>query len=67
MSRDIWHYPRQQLANKIGIDNLPVSTVQSAIHSLQRQHIIGSLPERGGYHIDDPNFQRWIQRTVKVD
>lgn len=58
---------RQQLANKMGIEDLPVSTVQSAIRSLQRQHIIGSLPERGGYYIDDPNFQGWIQRTINVD
>ena len=58
---------RQYLADKMGIEDLPVSTVQSAIRSLQRQHIIGSLPKRGGYYIDDPNFESWIQRTVNVD
>ena len=51
---------RGKLAKQMGIDTLPVSTVQSAMRSLQRKNIIGSSPERGGYYIDDPSFKQWI-------
>ncbi len=55
---------RNQLALFMGIETLPVSTIQSAIRTLQRKSIIGSLPERGAYYIDDPNFKRWIEQAV---
>src|SRR3990167_1698536 len=58
---------RVYLAKQIGIEKLPVSTVQSAIRSLQRKNIIGSLPKRGAYYIDDPNFKSWIERILTED
>ena len=58
---------RVYLAKQIGIEKLPVSTVQSAIRSLQRKNIIGSLPKRGAYYIDDPNFKSWIEHMIIED
>lgn len=55
---------REQLGQQIGIQDLPVSTLQSAIRTLQRKNIVGTLPERGGYYIDDPNLKSWIERVV---
>ena len=55
---------RTQLAKQLGIEQVSVSTLQSAIRSLQRKNIIGSAPERGQYYIDDPSFNNWIKRTV---
>ncbi len=55
---------RTALAQQMGIDILPVSTLQSTLRSLQRKKIIGSLPERGIYYIDDPNFKSWIEQSV---
>ncbi len=51
---------RQKLANKLGIDNLAVPSVQSALRVLQKKSLIGKLPDRGEYFIDDPNFKTWI-------
>ena len=51
---------RKEFAKLMGIKELPVSTVQSAIRTLQKKQIIGSLPERGEYFIDDLNFKRWL-------
>ncbi len=58
---------RTALAQQMGIDTLAVSTVQSAIRSLKRREIIGCLPERGIYDIDDPNFKSWIEHSVIED
>lgn len=55
---------RAHLAEQLGIKELPVSTLQSTIRSLQRKNVVGSLPERGSYYIDDPNFKSWIERIV---
>lgn len=54
---------RTRLAKQMGIEKLSVSTLQSAIRTLQRKNIIGSLLQRGTYYIDDPNFKSWIERT----
>lgn len=58
---------RAQLARQMGIDELPVSALQSTVRSLQRKNIIGSSSERGIYYIDDPNFQSWIEHTIIED
>ncbi|MBB71719.1 MAG: hypothetical protein CMF50_04920 [Legionellales bacterium] len=55
---------RLRLAKEMGVDELPLSTVQSAIRTLKRKEIIGSLPERGLYYIEDPNFKSWIERVI---
>lgn len=54
---------RSILAQQMGIETLAVSTVQSAIRSLKRREIIGCLPGRGIYDIDDPNFKSWIEHN----
>lgn len=58
---------RDKLAQYMGLEDLPVSTVQSAIRTLQRRNIIGSLPEKGTYYIDDPNFKSWLERVIAED
>ncbi len=52
---------RNQFAVSLGINEVSVSQVQSALRSLQRDNLIGRHPEdRGGYFIEDPNFKNWI-------
>ena len=55
---------RAELAKQMGLADLPVTTVQSAIRTLQRKNIICSSPDRGVYYIDDPNFGRWINDSM---
>lgn len=55
---------RTALAQQMGLDKLSVSTLQSALRSLKRKKIIGSLPERRVYYIDDPNFKNWIEYSI---
>lgn len=52
---------RQNLAKKLGVPLLTVPSIQSSIRVLQRKNLIGRLPDRGGYYIDDPNFKSWLQ------
>lgn len=59
---------RKQFAAVIGINEISVPQVQSALRSLQRDNIIGRELDRGGYYIDDPNFKNWIkQQLLDVD
>lgn len=51
---------RAKLAKRLGIPELPVASVQSALRSLQKKGLIGRQPDRGGYFIDDPNFRGWM-------
>lgn len=51
---------RQKWATQFGVSQLPVSSVQSAIRSLQRKGLIGRKPSRGEYFIDDPTFKNWV-------
>lgn len=51
---------RQNFAKKLGIDNLAVPSVQSALRVLQKKGLVGKLPDRGEYFIDDPNFKTWL-------
>ena len=48
-------------AKNLGVPELTVPAVQSAIRVLQRKNLIGKLPERSSYYIDDPNFKSWLQ------
>lgn len=50
---------RGQFTKTLGITQLSVSSIQSAMRTLQRKNLIGQS-ERGGYHIDDPNFKTWL-------
>ncbi len=56
---------RDILAQKLGIDAIAVPAVQSAIRVLQRKSLVGKLPDRTGYFIDDPNFKSWLLSCVK--
>jgi hypothetical protein len=57
---------RDRLAKLLGIKNLTVPSVQSAIRVLQRKGLIAKHPERGEYLIEDPNFKSWLlQQTYK--
>ncbi len=48
-------------AKNLGVPKLTVPSVQSSIRVLQRKNLIGKLPERSGYYIDDPNFNSWLK------
>lgn len=52
---------RESFAKKVGLDEIAVSSIQSALRVLQRKNLIGRLPEKRGYTIDDPNFKNWIK------
>ncbi len=52
---------RTTLAKTLGIDELGVPAVQSALRVLQKKHLIGKTSDRSGYFIDDPNFKNWLQ------
>lgn len=51
---------RKQFASLLGIANLSVSTMQSALRMLRRKELIGQQSERGGYFIEDLHFKSWI-------
>ena len=50
---------RQQLANRIGVNEIPVSTVQSALRSLTRRQVIFK-PDNSIYEIEDSLLKEWI-------
>jgi len=53
---------RGDLANRLGIPELSLPTMQSTLRVLQRKSLIGRFPERGsGYFIEDPNLKSWIR------
>jgi len=51
---------RQKMAKKIGVSNIGVPTIQSALRALKNKGLIGHNPETRGYYVDDPNFQHWL-------
>jgi len=52
---------RKEIAEKIGVEEISLPTMQSTLRVLQRKTLIGQSPGRGeGYFIDDPNFKNWI-------
>lgn|SRR3990167_519055 len=55
---------REILAKQLGVEKLEVSSVQSALRTLQKKLLIGRLPEQAGYFIDDPNFKNWLQNSM---
>ena len=58
---------RHCFATNLGIPVLTVPAIQSSLRVLQRKNLIGKLPERAGYFIDDPNFNRWLQHTELIE
>lgn len=52
---------RLEIAKKLGVELIGVSSVQSVIRALLKKGLIGRSTERGAYFIDDPNFQRWLK------
>lgn len=52
---------RTIMAKKLGTLTLEVSSIQSALRTLQKKLLIGRLPEKTGYFIDDPNFKKWLE------
>lgn len=55
---------RKQFAKTLGIAEISVSQVQSALRSLQRENLIGRYADRSGYFIDDPNFKKWLSQSL---
>lgn len=55
---------RIDFAKHLGIHHLTVSSIQSALRSLQRKGLIGRSPEYRRYFVDDPNFMSWLRHIV---
>lgn len=51
---------RTRLIKLLGIENLPISSVQSALRTLQRKELLSQGAARGIYIINDPNFKSWL-------
>lgn len=51
---------RDKLAKKLGLETIPVSSIQTTVRKLNKNCIIGHESDQGEYFIDDPNFQDWI-------
>lgn len=52
---------REKFAQKMGLNKIAISSIQSTLRVLQRKNLIGRLPEKRSYTIDDPNFKNWIK------
>lgn len=50
----------QYLAHILGVKEVALSSVQSALRVLQRKGVVGKREARGKYFIDDPNFKSWL-------
>lgn len=51
---------QSQFAKKLGIENLPISSIQSAVRTLLRKGVIGRFSDKTGYFIEDPTFKGWF-------
>jgi len=51
---------RDALAKALGIQGVPVSSVQSALRSLSRRSLIFRQEGGNGYEIEDPMFREWL-------
>ncbi len=52
---------RGYFAKRLGVPELTVPSIQSALRVLQRKNLIGKRQECTGYFIDDPNLKSWLQ------
>jgi hypothetical protein len=48
------------LAQQLGVPDIAVSSVQSALRSLSRRGLIFKAEERREYEIEDPVFREWV-------
>lgn len=51
---------REQLALQLGVPEIAVSSVQSALRSLSRRSLVFKAEERREYEIEDPVFREWL-------
>jgi hypothetical protein len=51
---------RTAFSQAMGIADITISSIQSALRVLQRKGIIGRLVEKRVYFIDDSNFKNWL-------
>jgi hypothetical protein len=51
---------REALAQALGVEEIPVSSVQSALRSLSRRSLIFKQEGGNGYEIEDPMFLEWL-------
>ncbi len=51
----------QRLAAKLSLKQLPISTLQSAVRSLDDNNILSKSP-RGPYEFDDYLFKHWVEK-----
>lgn len=51
---------RERLARQIGIPDITVSSVQSALRSLSRRGLVFKAGDRRKYEIEDPVFREWL-------
>jgi hypothetical protein len=51
---------RKQLARQLGVPEIAVSSVQSALRSLSRRGLVFKAEERREYEIEDPVFRDWL-------
>lgn len=51
---------RTRLAKKLGVPELKIPAVQSALCVIRRKGLIGRFSEERRYYIDDPNFKNWL-------
>ncbi|MDR2173066.1 MAG: hypothetical protein LBE32_02520 [Burkholderiales bacterium] len=51
---------RQQLAQQLGVPDITVPSVQSALRSLARRGLVFKAEERRDYEIEDPVFREWL-------
>jgi uncharacterized protein len=51
---------RETLAKSLGVSEVPVSTVQSALRNLARRLLIFKPEGRSNYEIEDPMFREWL-------
>lgn len=51
---------RERLAQQLGVPEVAVSSVQSALRSLARRSLVFKTEGRSEYEIEDPMFWEWL-------
>ena len=51
---------QKRFSEQLGVSDIPITSIQSAIRGLQKRGLIGQTPDRGKYFIDDPSFKNWL-------